>query len=306
MNEFLRKFSAQLKTLREEKKISLDQINNKTRIDKKFLEAIEEGNFSLMPEVYMKAFLKEYSIALDIDPNVTIEKYERAKQGQNIDEEIKDEDIKSEQKIILKNNTIEDETSAGPNKEVIKIAESSNKIWYYILVAIALIFIIFAIYNSFLKKPNEIIVTEKPFEETLPQNEVAGLTSKDLNTNSKQSNQKSLDVNDANSIAVKDYEQIQNNTNKLTLKITADDNAWIRIIVDEKDNIEFIMTKNMVKTFTADKQFFLHIGNSGAVKLFLNNKELEFNKAPNKVRKIIVNKNGVQYIRRTTPVTNEG
>ena len=40
MNEYLKKFSEQLKAIREEKKVTIDQINTKTRIDKKFLEAI--------------------------------------------------------------------------------------------------------------------------------------------------------------------------------------------------------------------------------------------------------------------------
>ncbi len=303
MNEFLRKFSEQLKTLREEKNISLDQINNKTRIDKKFLEAIEVGNFSIMPEVYMKAFLKEYSKAIDEDPDETIEKYERAKLGKDYEIDEKEEIENEENDIASENVNQKNEIPQYPKREGIKFTEPINKIWYYLLVAIALIFIIFAIYNSFLKEPDDIIVTEKPFEETLPQNRNIEQTNKNVANNTRQSKQNSLD---ANSISVKGYTQIQNNTNKLTLKITAEDTAWIRIIVDEKENSEFIMTKNMVKTFTADKQFFLHIGNSGAVKLFLNNKELEFNKAPNRVRKIIVNKNGVQYIRRTSPLANEG
>jgi len=303
MNEFLRKFSAQLKTLRKEKNISIDQINNKTRIDKKFLEAIEDGNFSVMPEVYMKAFLKEYSKAIDEDPDEIIEKYERAKLGKDYETTEEDETENVETEIT--------EESVKPNEQIpqqrkiegIKVTEPSNKIWYYVLVAIALIFIIFAIYNSFLKEPDDIIVTEKPFEDTLPQNKSVEQINKAGAENTQQNKQNSLD---ANSISVKEYAQIQNNTKKLTLKISAEDTAWVRIIVDEKENSEFIMTKDMVKTFYANKQFFLHIGNSGAVKLFLNNKELEFNKAPNKVRKIIVNKNGVQYIRRTSPASNEG
>ena len=302
MNESLRQFSAQLKVLREEKNITLDQINNKTRIDKKFLESIEEGNFSVMPEVYMKAFLREYSKAIDEDPDEVIEKYEQAKLGKNFANPEKDEKINNESEFVEDNVNQDKEILQNPKRESIKITGPSNKILYYVLVGIALVFIIFVIYNSFLKEPDDIIVTEKPFEETLPQNKNIDQTNNDAANNSQQHSPNSIK---ANSISVKGYAQIQNNLNKLTLKITAEDTAWIRIIVDEKENSEFIMTKDMVKTFNADEQFFLHIGNSGAVKLFLNNKELDFNKAPNRVRKIIIDKNGVKYIRRTNPDANE-
>ncbi|MCB9248982.1 MAG: helix-turn-helix domain-containing protein [Ignavibacteriales bacterium] len=87
MNEYLKKFSEQLKAIREEKKVTIDQINTKTRIDKKFLEAIESGNFSIMPDVYMKAFIKEYSRAIDLDPSEVLEKFELANKGLNFENE---------------------------------------------------------------------------------------------------------------------------------------------------------------------------------------------------------------------------
>ncbi|MCK7516561.1 MAG: helix-turn-helix domain-containing protein [Ignavibacteriales bacterium] len=50
----------------------------KTRIDFKFLEAIDNGNFSFLPDLYVKAFIKQYAKAVDLDEQETIKKYEDA------------------------------------------------------------------------------------------------------------------------------------------------------------------------------------------------------------------------------------
>jgi cytoskeletal protein RodZ len=54
------KFAEELKTLRETKDLTLQQVAVKTKIDYKFLEAMESGDFEFLPELYVKAFLREY------------------------------------------------------------------------------------------------------------------------------------------------------------------------------------------------------------------------------------------------------
>jgi cytoskeletal protein RodZ len=47
-----------LKKAREEKGLSLDDIQEETKIRKKYLEAIEENNFDILPgKVYLKVLL---------------------------------------------------------------------------------------------------------------------------------------------------------------------------------------------------------------------------------------------------------
>jgi cytoskeletal protein RodZ len=56
----LSKFGEELKKLRLEKQVSLMDISFSTRINIKFLEAIEAGKFSVLPQTYVRAFLREY------------------------------------------------------------------------------------------------------------------------------------------------------------------------------------------------------------------------------------------------------
>ena len=74
-NQLVKKIADELKEARKKKKISIEQIFTKTRIDKKYLNAIEDGNFSIMPDVYIRAFIKEFAVNVGLNPNEIIEKY---------------------------------------------------------------------------------------------------------------------------------------------------------------------------------------------------------------------------------------
>jgi len=58
-----------LKEARQSKEVSLEQVEEELRIRKKYLQALEEEDFSIMPpEVYVKGFLRNYAIYLGLDP----------------------------------------------------------------------------------------------------------------------------------------------------------------------------------------------------------------------------------------------
>jgi transcriptional regulator with XRE-family HTH domain len=66
-----------LKSLRQEKKISLEEMEQKTRISKKYLQALEECRFRDVPfaGVYQKNFVKSYVEALGADPEPLLKQY---------------------------------------------------------------------------------------------------------------------------------------------------------------------------------------------------------------------------------------
>ncbi len=66
-----------LKKTREEKGLSLDDIQEETKIRKKYLEAIEENNFDILPgKVYLKVFIKGYAREVGLDYQELLKKYE--------------------------------------------------------------------------------------------------------------------------------------------------------------------------------------------------------------------------------------
>lgn len=58
-----------LKEARQNKGVSLEEIEEELKIRKKYLQALEEEDFSIMPaEVYVRGFLRNYAIYLGLEP----------------------------------------------------------------------------------------------------------------------------------------------------------------------------------------------------------------------------------------------
>lgn len=66
----------QLKQARINKKMSLEEVQEMTKIQKRYLESIEEGEFNKLPgSFYTKAFVKSYAEAVGLNYDVLLEEY---------------------------------------------------------------------------------------------------------------------------------------------------------------------------------------------------------------------------------------
>ena len=94
-------FGKALKKNRETKKISLNEISDFTKIDIHFLESFEKGNFEVVPMVYTRLFLREYSKYIGEDFNVILNKFSEL-QGEIKNKKLKFEpvDDKNEKKKV--------------------------------------------------------------------------------------------------------------------------------------------------------------------------------------------------------------
>lgn len=65
-----------LREAREAKNLSLDDLQALTKIQKRYLIGIEEGNYKIMPgKFYVRAFIKQYAEAVGLDPDQIFEDY---------------------------------------------------------------------------------------------------------------------------------------------------------------------------------------------------------------------------------------
>ncbi|MCT4376294.1 helix-turn-helix domain-containing protein [Leuconostoc suionicum] len=71
MNETLtNQIGEQLKAARLEKQLSLDDIQEITKIQRRYLLAIEENNLSVLPgDFYVRAFIRQYALAVGLHPD---------------------------------------------------------------------------------------------------------------------------------------------------------------------------------------------------------------------------------------------
>ncbi|AGT31605.1 XRE family transcriptional regulator [Geobacillus genomosp. 3] len=67
-----------LREAREEKQITLDELQEMTKIQKRYLIGIEEGNYAIMPgNFYVRAFIRQYAEAVGLDPDELFEQYKQ-------------------------------------------------------------------------------------------------------------------------------------------------------------------------------------------------------------------------------------
>lgn len=283
----LDKFAEELRHTREKNEITLQQMAAKTRIDIKFLEAIDNGNFSFLPNIYVRAFIKQYAKTVGLDEEETIKNYEAAKQGKLPEKaEVKEEkETGEEKKEPVKENIPKVEKK--PTKPVQTFSDvseppteddSGKKRRAMIAggAALGAIVLVFLVYLLFFQDKSQIIVEEKPYEEVL-----------------EETNQRYVEEEKTSDLISKE------NTDSLILQITnkdARDSAWVLVITDDKIKEDYLLYPGGGKTFKAGNNFKFTLGNSGVINLQLNGNNLEFEGRRKSVRHYKVDSNGLERL----------
>ena len=105
-----------LKSLRRERKIDLEAIEKRTKIDLKYLKAIENGKFEILPSTYIRLFLKAYCVEIGADP---IDALHQLDELNNISKKNKNP-FNKDKNVLTKNNETEEDV------ETSKIKSSEN------------------------------------------------------------------------------------------------------------------------------------------------------------------------------------
>jgi transcriptional regulator with XRE-family HTH domain len=279
----LERFAEQLRKARLKKGVSLQQMAAKTRIDLKFLEAIDNGNFSFLPDLYVKAFIKQYAKAVDLDEQETIKKYEDVLAGKTID----DDEPKSllEQKIEIDKTQQEIEKekpapifdgSPPVPKPSTKPDEMKKKLRVLIYAA-GFILVGVIVFFALINRSSTIVVEELPYEKVLEE------------ANDRYQVEKEADEPDAVSFS----------TDSLILQfVNADslDSAWVMVIYDDLKKEDFLLYPKNTKTVHATDNFKFTLGNSGVILLRLDNQLLNFEGKRGSVRHYEITRKGIQRL----------
>ncbi len=110
-----------LKKEREKKKISLDDVSEETKIGKKYLKAIEKGEFDIFPaETYTIGFIKNYARAIGVDPEEAVRLYKKQRYGTPPEKEEPSVEEKQPQKTKVEKKTVQRPRKEKEKKEVRK------------------------------------------------------------------------------------------------------------------------------------------------------------------------------------------
>ncbi|RPI75761.1 MAG: helix-turn-helix domain-containing protein [Ignavibacteriales bacterium] len=263
----LDKFAEELHEAREKSGISLQQMALKTRIDIKFLEAIDRGDFGFLPEPYVKAFLKDYAKIIGLDESKIIQKYDAAKKGKPIEET-----VETGPEIIEKKNIphkkIQTYDATPPKPHIDGDSKLRKNILLNGLVLGGGILLVFILYLIFIKDSDEIVIAEKPIEEIIEDNQQRFEEPEQDNTQTGQ-------------------------TDSLGLTVLSSDTVWVQIVFDDIKQEEFTLLPNSQKMIKAGNNFKVTIGNSGAVSFRLNNQPLNYTGVKGSVGYVQITKDGV-------------
>lgn len=286
----LEQFSEELRKARKKSGITVQQIAQKSRIDLKFIEAIDRGDFGFLPELYVKAFIKQYAKIVGLDEQEILDNYEAAKTGSTSEEEVTVIEPKDHKTFSTHEKTkpvsvapvrsfqdnFQKKEDDQPQNFIEKLKKEKLLLGGVIAAFAIVLFVI--IYFLFMKTSSGIVVAEKPYDEIMRENQ--------------QRYQKEIKPPVVEKPAPID---------SLTLEVFAVDSAWFQIRIDNSQILEFVLYPSSSKTLKAAASFKLTIGNSGDTRLKLDNKNLELSGKKKEVKYVAIDKNGLKYLQ---PPTN--
>ena len=218
-------FGRYLQAIRLEKKISLEQVSQQTRIGLGNLLLIEQEDHEGLPvEVYVKGFLRSYAKAVGADGDEVIRRYESC--------------LDVVQKI------------SGSEFSGKKTATGT---WWKLLVPLVLFICIIGLSISAVVFFRQAPDADKPLEQkTAAEREQAADT---------QDEQQGFETESESAKAI---------PGKLLLHVTAVEDTWLKVIMDEKGSIEYNLNFGDQMELEAATGFNLLIGNAGGIKITLN------------------------------------
>jgi cytoskeletal protein RodZ len=229
-----------LKEQREKLGISLEEIAEETKIQKRYLEDLENDEYEALPgEAYIKGFLRNYSALLKINSDEVIEMYKRM---QNQNKEIEDN----------KDDEIEDIISAGKVKKI-------NVLVLLLVLTVFISGIFMLVKNSLLTKKTE----NQDISKHVDKEDKVEIISK-MNS-------------DTNLSGEKKEEQPISIDNKLekVFEINIKGDTWLEIKEGDKfvfNGFAFAGDKKIIKS---ENPIYMNIGKVSNVELKLNGIVLE-------------------------------
>jgi transcriptional regulator with XRE-family HTH domain len=242
----LEKFGEELKQARLEKKVSLMDISTETRINIKYLEAIERGEFHILPQTYVRAFLREYALMIGLDPDYILQQYNLARQ-----EAVSRKSVEA----MPQQTSIQDRILTGLlTRRFFSLSSLQRNIAFgiFIIAAIVIIIVLANVNkNSEFEKP----ITEVPFDRVIRESEATSIASPSI-------------VADSTRVFVAPQKD------SLRLEITTLDSVWISLLIDGKKGEEYLFGVNRRRVWTAKERFVVTMGNAGGATFRLNGKNI--------------------------------
>ncbi len=299
----LKQFGEDLKKLRELRGVTLAEISANTRINVKFLENLEEGNFEFQPQTYIRSFIKEFARCIDESEKIMLNEYDKARAGFYTRRKFGDEtENKSDEKSSLPTVVSKAEKKEEPvYKEEIKQTISVNKpfkdyednslskkelsdrSWTQKILLILLILAVGAGVFYLVKYLND-----------TGENKNTNVKPKTFSEISEDYENRHSNTKISDSIRAADsLKSLHSDSLSLLVKVTKD--TRVKVYVDERKIIEEDLKGKDSILIRAKEQFRFSSNSNQAVELYLNGRYLKkpISLTDISIKNLVINKDGI-------------
>ncbi|OQA08748.1 MAG: Helix-turn-helix domain protein [Firmicutes bacterium ADurb.Bin373] len=230
-----------LKEARLARGLTPEDVEEETKIRKKYIMALEMEQFEILPgPIYARAFLKNYAKYLNIDPNEITDAFKQKQGGETVYEEY---DIQPAEKNIT-------------TEKIAKKKPAANRkpLHWQSIAAVLLIaaVVVSLVYGG------------------------KGLWSNYIATKGVQQIEEQTATPDNNGQQDPIQGDVINNSGvKIDLNVVSD-RCWVLVTVDEKEEFQGELSTGESKSFTGKNNIHIILGNAGVVEVLENEQSLGF------------------------------
>jgi len=271
---------ARLKKIRQERGLSLEEIQKKTRIHPNVLRAIEGDSLTDLSPIYLKGFIKIYCNSLGLDPKEYLG--QSSQPGKPVLNAAVGRDIgeRFEKKPALAKDLSVKLNAMRPSPGL-------KKIILFTLISIIFIFLVSKLFKIISGWPKNMSAKSRVFvsvsakaknaPEFLPKETINKSSVKNIPKQAK---------------AQKDMSQ------GFMLGISARDKSWISAKVDGKVVFHGVLARGRTETWQAKEKIELSLGDAGAVELQVNDQRFtKLGRRGQSLKNIVINKDGLKISR---------
>ena len=274
-----------LKQKREGQGLSLDQVASLTRIQSKFLHALEEETFADLPEqVFTRGFVRTYARSLGIDEEDALRRFSEASS------DFYERGLQEQQQVSLK---IQEERQGKLNRNLV------IGITVVILIALGL----------FLPRQQQTPtpstsqestgVPPSPSFSTEQEEEEARQTDQEIAAPQEGTPQETVGLESPTAVPAAPPPEVETQTpnpaastnNPMVLELEAKQLTWVVVKSDDEEPHEALLQPGQRATWEGNSQFTLTLGNAAGVVIRLNGEPRgPFGKPGQVVREVVIRK----------------
>ena len=270
----MKHFCEELKAAREYKKVTLEEISASTKINVNFLQALEDGRWDILPEPYIKGFLKAYAQSVGMNVLKVLKKYDELEKGVKPGE---GEAAEDEQKLAPP------EPPPPPVKSRFPAVKVRTYGLLYGLLVVAIVVV------------GVLLLSHKDTKAPVEPSHMAEEKSSTILTDTTVMNAAVPDTESTAPMGTSPEKAVSEpQSEPFAVEAVFNDPCYVEVVLDDSASADYLFQAGQSKTWKPAKSLWLKLGNAGGAEISLNGKGLGLLGSTNQVVTLRLGPDGVK------------